>query len=80
MQKNTAPISAVMLGLRTLAVAGAWWLVRRMTAMRIVTAVRAALVLLAGGTTLYRVVPMLPCWGSDRIARRSEGAYVCYDF
>ncbi|MFG3026553.1 YcxB family protein [Streptomyces sp. NPDC048254] len=34
-QNNTAPVSAVMLGLGALAVAGAWWLVRRMTAMRI---------------------------------------------
>ncbi|MFE5088498.1 YcxB family protein [Streptomyces mirabilis] len=79
-QKNTAPISAVMLGLGALAVAGAWWLVRRMTAMRIVTALLAVLVLLAGGTALYRVGPMLHCWGSDRIARGPEGAYVCYDF
>ncbi|MEU2923632.1 YcxB family protein [Streptomyces sp. NPDC007251] len=79
-QNNTAPMSAVMLGLGTLAVAGAWWLVRRMTAMRIVTAVLAVLVLLAGGVVLYRVGPMLHCWGSDRIARQPEGAYVCYDF
>ncbi|MEU2744475.1 YcxB family protein [Streptomyces sp. NPDC007095] len=68
-QNNTAPMSAVMLGLGALAVAGAWWLVRRMTAMRIVTAVLAVLVLLAGGAVLYRVGPMLHCWGSDRIAR-----------
>ncbi|BDM69360.1 hypothetical protein HEK616_28470 [Streptomyces nigrescens] len=80
LQNNTAPISAVMLGLGTLAVAGAWWLVRRMTAMRTVTAVLAVLVLLAGGAALYRVGPMLHCWGSDRIARGSEGTYVCYDF
>ncbi|MFF3879118.1 YcxB family protein [Streptomyces sp. NPDC001978] len=79
-QNNTAPVSAVMLGLGALAVAGAWWLVRRMTAMRTVTAVFAVLVLLAGGAALYRVGPMLHCWGSDRIARGSEGAYVCYDF
>ncbi|MFF4696675.1 YcxB family protein [Streptomyces chattanoogensis] len=79
-QNNTAPISAVMLGLGALAVAGAWWLVRRMTAMRTVTAVLAVLVLLAGGAALYRVGPMLHCWGSDRIARGPEGAYVCYDF
>jgi len=79
-QNNTAPVSAVMLGLGALAVAGAWWLVRRMTAMRIVTAVLAVLVLLAGGAALYRVGPMLHCWGSDRIARGPEGAYVCYDF
>ncbi|TJZ56796.1 YcxB family protein [Streptomyces piniterrae] len=79
-QNNTAPLSAVMLGLGALAVAGAWWLVRRMTAMRTVTAVLAVLVLLAGGAALYRVGPMLHCWGSDRIARGPEGAYVCYDF
>jgi hypothetical protein len=79
-QNNTAPVSAVMLVLGALAVAGAWWLVRRMTAMRIVTAVLAVLVLLAGGAALYRVGPMLHCWGSDRIARGPEGAYVCYDF
>ncbi|MEU0602842.1 YcxB family protein [Streptomyces sp. NPDC006393] len=79
-QNNTAPMSAVMLGLGTLAVAGAWWLVRRMTAMRIVTAVLAVLVLLAGGAAVYRVGPMLHCWSSDRIARGPEGAYVCYDF
>ncbi|WP_406415241.1 YcxB family protein [Streptomyces sp. NBC_00873] len=79
-QNNTAPISAVMLVLGTLAVAGAWWLVRRMTAMRIVTAVLAVLVLLAGGAALYRVGPMLHCWGSDRIARGPDGAYACYDF
>lgn len=79
-QNNTAPISAVMLGLGTLAVAGAWWLVRRMTAMRTVTAVLAVLALLAGGAALYGVGPMLHCWGSDRIARGPEGAYVCYDF
>lgn len=77
-QHNTAPIAAVMLGLGALAVAGAWWLVRRMTAMRLVTAVLAVLVLLAGGAALYRVGPMLHCWGSDRIARGPEGAYVCY--
>ncbi|MFB6435928.1 YcxB family protein [Streptomyces sp. NPDC056411] len=79
-QKNTAPISAVMLVLGALAVAGAWWLVRRMTTMRIVTGGLTVLVLLAGGTALYRVAPMLHCWGSDRIARGPEGAYVCYDF
>ncbi|MFF8941729.1 YcxB family protein [Streptomyces sp. NPDC014864] len=79
-QNNTAPMSAVMLGLGALAVAGAWWLVRRMTAMRIVTAVLAVLVLLAGGAVLYRVGPMLHCWGSDRIAREPAGAYVCHDF
>ncbi|MFJ8358409.1 YcxB family protein [Streptomyces sp. NPDC093984] len=79
-QNNTAPVSAVMLGLGTLAVAGAWRLVRRMTAMRRVTAVLAVLVLLAGGAALYRVGPMLHCWGSDRIAREPGGAYVCYDF
>ncbi|WP_432002687.1 YcxB family protein [Streptomyces sioyaensis] len=79
-QNNTAPMSAVMLGLGTLAVAGAWWLVRRMTAMRTVTAALAVLVLLGGGAALYRVAPMLHCWGSDRIARGPEGAYVCYDF
>ncbi|EST18509.1 YcxB family protein [Streptomyces roseochromogenus] len=79
-QNNTAPMSAVMLGLGTLAIAGAWWLVRRMTVMRIVTAVLAVLVLLAGGAALYRVGPMLHCWGSDRIARGPEGAYVCYGF
>ncbi|MFJ8200994.1 YcxB family protein [Streptomyces sp. NPDC096152] len=79
-QNNTAPMSAVMLGLGTLAVAGAWRLVRRMTAMRIVTAVLAVLVLLAGGAVLYRVGPMLHCWGSDRIVREPAGAYVCYDF
>lgn len=78
-QNNTAPVSAVMLGLGTLAVAGAWRLVRRMTAMRIVTAVLAVLVLLAGGAVLYRVAPMLHCWGSDRIARAPAGSYVCYD-
>ncbi|MEN1891239.1 YcxB family protein [Streptomyces mirabilis] len=33
-QKNSAPISAVMPGRGALAVAGAWWLVRRMTADR----------------------------------------------
>ncbi|MFF1595492.1 YcxB family protein, partial [Streptomyces sp. NPDC058286] len=79
-QNNTAPISAVMLGLGALAVAGAWWLVRRMSAMRIVTAVLAALVLVAGGAAVYRVGPMLHCWGADRIAQGPEGAYVCYDF
>ncbi|WP_053925865.1 YcxB family protein [Streptomyces chattanoogensis] len=79
-QNNTAPISAVMLGLGALAVAGAWWLVRRMTTMRTVTIVLAVLVLLAGGAALYRVGPMLHCWGSDRIARGPEGAYVCYGF
>ncbi|MGW4566432.1 YcxB family protein [Streptomyces sp. NPDC004561] len=79
-QNNTAPMSAVMLGLGTLAIAGAWWLVRRMTVMRIVTTGLAVLVLLAGGAALYRVGPMLHCWGSDRIARGPEGAYVCYDF
>ncbi|MGW5665860.1 YcxB family protein [Streptomyces sp. NPDC003758] len=79
-RNNTAPMSAVMLGLGALAVAGAWWLVRRMAAMRIVTAVLAVLVLSAGGVALYRVGPMLHCWGSDRIARGPEGAYVCYDF
>lgn len=79
-QNNTAPVSAVMLGLGALAVAGAWWLVRRMTVMRIVTAVLAILALLAGGAVLYRVGPMLHCWGSERIARQPEGTYVCYDF
>lgn len=79
-QKNTAPISAVMLVLGALAVAGAWWLVRRMTTMRIVTAGLAVLVLVAGGTALYRVAPMLHCWGSNQIARGPEGAYLCYDF
>ncbi|MEU8034796.1 hypothetical protein AB0C13_40810, partial [Streptomyces sp. NPDC049099] len=79
-QNNTAPVAAVMLGLGALAVAGSWWLVRRMTAMRIVTAVLAILALLAGGAALYRVGPMLHCWGSDRIARGPEGVYVCYDF
>ncbi|MFB7113304.1 hypothetical protein [Streptomyces sp. NPDC056190] len=69
-----------MLKLGALAVAGAWWLVRRMTVMRIVTAVLAVLVLLAGGAALYRVGPMLHCWGSDRIARGPDGAYACYDF
>ncbi|POX50898.1 YcxB family protein [Streptomyces sp. Ru72] len=80
LHNNTAPMSAVMLGLGALAVAGAWWLVRRMTAMRAVTAALAVLVLLAGGAALYRVGPMLHCWGSDRIAREPDGAYVCYDF
>ncbi|MFG2661793.1 YcxB family protein [Streptomyces sp. NPDC048425] len=79
-QNNTTPISSVMLGLGALAVAGAWWLVRRMSAMRIVTAVLAALVLVAGGAAVYRVGPMLHCWGADRIAQGPEGAYVCYDF
>lgn len=79
-QNNTAPMSAVMLGLGVLAVAGAWWLVRRMKVMRIVTVALAVLVLLAGGAALYRVAPMLHCWGSDRIARETDGAYVCYDF
>jgi hypothetical protein len=79
-QNNTAPMSAVMLVLGALTVAGAWWLVRRMTVMRIVTAVLAVLALLAGGAVLHRVGPMLHCWGSDRIARQPEGAYVCYDF
>ncbi|MDF3302922.1 YcxB family protein [Streptomyces tropicalis] len=79
MQHNTAPMSAVMLGLGTLAVAGAWRLVRRMTAMRTVTAVLAVLVLLAGGAALYCTGPMLHCWGSDRIAREPGGAYVCHD-
>ncbi|MGW2407983.1 YcxB family protein [Streptomyces sp. NPDC001739] len=79
-QHNTAPISAVMLGLGTLAVAGAWWLVRRMTAMRIVTAVLAVLVLVAGGAVLSRVGPMLHCWGSAQIAHGPAGTYVCYDF
>ncbi|AOP49234.1 YcxB family protein [Streptomyces lydicus] len=79
-QNNTAPMAVVLLGLGTLAVAGAWRLVRRMAAMRTVTAVLAVLVLLAGGTVLYRVGPMLHCWGAARIARGSEGAYVCYDF
>ncbi|MGW4825269.1 YcxB family protein [Streptomyces sp. NPDC004227] len=79
-QNNTAPVSAVMPVLGALAVAGAWWLVRRMTGMRIVTAVLAVLVLLAGGAALYRVGPMLHCWGSDRIARGPDGAYACYDF
>ncbi|MFF4520615.1 YcxB family protein [Streptomyces bluensis] len=79
-QNNTAPISAVTLVLGTLAVAGAWWLVRRMTVMRVVTAVLAVLVLLAGGAALYRVGPMLHCWGSDRITRGPDGAYACYDF
>ncbi|MFE1951943.1 YcxB family protein [Streptomyces sp. NPDC059524] len=78
-QNNTAPISVVMLGLGTLAIAGAWWLVRRMAVMRIVTAVLAALALVAGGAALYRVAPMLHCWGSDRIARDAGGAYACYD-
>lgn len=79
-QNNTAPISVVMLGLGALAVAGAWWLVRRMTTMRIVTAVLAVLLLLAGGAVLFRVGPMLHCWGSNRIAHGPEGSYVCYDF
>ncbi|MGD3112579.1 hypothetical protein [Streptomyces sp. YGL11-2] len=48
--------------------------------MRIVTAVLAVLVLLAGDAVLYRVGSMPHCWGSDRIARGPEGAYVCYDF
>ncbi|GGJ60031.1 hypothetical protein [Streptomyces brasiliensis] len=48
--------------------------------MRTVTAVLAVLVLLAGGAALYRVGPMLHCWGSDRIARASEGACICYAF
>jgi hypothetical protein len=69
-----------MLGLGALAVAGAWWLVRRMRAMRIVTAVLAALVLPAGGAVLYRVGPMLHCWGTDQIYRGPDGAYACYDF
>jgi hypothetical protein len=79
-QNNTAPMSAVLLALGALAVAGAWRLVRRMTVMRIVTAVLAVLALLAGGAVLHRVGPMLHCWGSDRIARQPDGAYVCYDF
>lgn len=77
---NSAPTSAVMLGLGALAVTGAWWLVRRMTVMRTVTAVLAVLVLPAGGAALYRIAPMLHCWSSERIARGPEGAYVCYDF
>ncbi|MFE1176721.1 hypothetical protein [Streptomyces sp. NPDC058773] len=79
-QNNTAPMAAVMLGLGAVAVAGAWWLVRRTTTMRTVTAVLAVLVLLAGGAALYRVGPMLHCWDSNRIAREPSGAYVCYDF
>jgi hypothetical protein len=79
-QDNNGPIATVMLGLGVFAVAGACWLVRRMTVMRIVTAGLAVLVLLAGGATLYLVAPMLHCWGSDRIARGPEGAYVCHDF
>ncbi|PKW05564.1 YcxB-like protein [Streptomyces sp. 1222.5] len=78
-QHNTAPVSAVMLALGTLAVVGAGWLVRRMRTMRLVTAALAAVVLLAGVAALYRVGPMLHCWGSARIAQGPEGAYVCYD-
>ncbi|MFI6935459.1 hypothetical protein [Streptomyces sp. NPDC050287] len=51
-----------------------------MTAMRIVSAVLAVPVPPAGGAVLYRVGPMLRCWGSDRSAREPEGAYVRYDF
>lgn len=50
-----------------------------MRTMRLVTAALAAVVLPAGVAALYRVGPMLHCWGSDRIAQGPEGAYVCYD-
>jgi hypothetical protein len=80
LQHNNAPVSAVALILGVPAVAGAWWAVRRMKVMRIVTAVLAAAVLLVGGAALYRIGPMLHCWGSDRIARGPDGDYACYDF
>ncbi|WP_406442816.1 YcxB family protein [Streptomyces sp. NBC_01613] len=80
LQHNIAPVSAVALILGLPAVAGAWWGVRRMKVMRIVTAVLAAAVLLVGGAALYRIGPMLHCWGSDRIARGPDGDYACYDF
>ncbi|MBC9731089.1 YcxB family protein [Streptomyces sp. TRM68367] len=80
LQHNNAPVSAVALILGVWAVAGAWWGVRRMKVMRIVTAVLAAAVLLVGGAALYRIGPMLHCWGSDRIARGPDGDYACYDF
>ncbi|WP_328887811.1 YcxB family protein [Streptomyces sp. NBC_00316] len=80
LQHNNAPVSAVALILGLPAVAGAWWAVRRMKVMRIVTAVLAAAVLLVGGAALYRIGPMLHCWGSDRITRGPDGDYACYDF
>ncbi|MEU6546390.1 YcxB family protein [Streptomyces sp. NPDC046859] len=80
LQHNNAPVSAIALILGVSAVARAWWVVRRMKVMRIVTAVLAAAVLLVGGAAVYRVGPMLHCWGSDRIARGPDGDYACYDF
>ncbi|MFF2479199.1 hypothetical protein [Streptomyces sp. NPDC058066] len=80
LQHNNAPVSAVALILGVPAVVGAWWAVRRMTVMRIVTAVLAAAVLLVGGAALYRIGPMLHCWGSDRITQGPDGDYACYDF
>ncbi|MGW5274303.1 YcxB family protein [Streptomyces sp. NPDC004044] len=80
LQHNNAPVSAVALILGVPAVVGAWWAVRRMKVMRIVTAVLAAAVLLVGGAALYRIGPMLHCWGSDRITQGPDGDYACYDF
>ncbi|GAA3815856.1 hypothetical protein GCM10022403_056720 [Streptomyces coacervatus] len=80
LQHNNAPVSAIALILGVPAVARAWWIVRRMKVMRIVTAVLAAAVLLVGGAAVYRIGPMLHCWGSDRIARGPDGDYACYNF
>jgi hypothetical protein len=80
LQHNNAPVSAVALILGVLAVSGAGWAVRRMKVMRIVTTVLAAAVLSVGGTALYRIGPMLHCWGSDRITQGPDGDYACYDF
>ncbi|MBO1334830.1 hypothetical protein [Streptomyces sp. VRA16 Mangrove soil] len=85
-QENRAPVSAVLLVMGTLAVGGAWWLVRRRRRRRrfagaagVVLAVVTGLVLVAGGIALYRVGPMLHCWGSARIAQEAGGAYACHD-
>ncbi|MET7857815.1 YcxB family protein [Streptomyces sp. NPDC005318] len=81
LQHNNAPVSAISLILGVLALVGAWRIVRRMKVMRIVTAVLAAAVLLVGGgAALYRIGPMLHCWGSDRITQGPDGDYACYDF
>ncbi|MET7493854.1 YcxB family protein [Streptomyces sp900116325] len=80
LQHNNAPVSAIALILGMPALARAWWAVRRMKVMRIVTAVLAAAVLLVGGAALYRIGPMLHCWGSDRITQGPDGDYACYDF
>ncbi|MFF9154994.1 hypothetical protein ACF1AB_22510 [Streptomyces sp. NPDC014846] len=59
-QHNTAPVSAVVLALGTLAVVGAGRLVRRTGTMRLVTAALAAVVLPAGVAALSRVGPDRP--------------------